>query len=212
MLDYGEVKICMLFTNIFKRSLNWTSLVHCQKLRLLDPSLQWEEHNWLPLSQHIGPIRFYNPTWLWTMMMMQLLNTSVNLLIPGHCAPTEMDQSCSGYCIPLTLHPWILLLWGYIENIHIPPMPTDLPGLRDRIWIALESMTSKMLSSMWEETDYKRIILYHTKSSQWVSVIHKHYRRNYLNFSFILRLFSNHCSKTNILQNWERLLWTSCTV
>lgn len=34
-------------------------------------------------------------------------------------------------------------------------MPRNIPGLRDRIQMALESVTSKMLSSTSEETDYK---------------------------------------------------------
>jgi len=44
------------------------------------------------------------------------------------------------------LTPWNFLLWGYIKDcVYIPPMPCDLPQLRQRIMVAVAAIDRQML-------------------------------------------------------------------
>jgi len=48
------------------------------------------------------------------------------------------------------------LLWGYIkDHVYVPPIPRDLPLLRQRIVKAVVAIDSQMLHCVWHEFDYK---------------------------------------------------------
>jgi hypothetical protein len=61
-----------------------------------------------------------------------------------------MEDPHVGHHIPLNIS-----LWGYIKDVaYIPSMPAELPELRDRIQMAIQSVTTEMLLIKWEESGY----------------------------------------------------------
>jgi hypothetical protein len=49
-----------------------------------------------------------------------------------------------------------LLLWGYVKNaVLVPPLPTDIDDLKQRITEAVAAVTCDMLWRVWEELDYQ---------------------------------------------------------
>jgi hypothetical protein len=50
----------------------------------------------------------------------------------------------------------IFFLWGYIkERVYVPPIPCDLPQLRQRIVEAVATINGQMLQLVWQELDYR---------------------------------------------------------
>ena len=46
----------------------------------------------------------------------------------------------------------IFFLWGFIKDeVYVPPLPVNLPKLRDRIREAVNAVTPDMLINIWEE-------------------------------------------------------------
>jgi hypothetical protein len=55
-------------------------------------------------------------------------------------------------------------LWGYIKDrVYVPPMPRDLPQLRQRIVEAVATIDHQMLQHVWQELDYRIDICHVTK-------------------------------------------------
>ena len=47
-------------------------------------------------------------------------------------------------------------LWGYVKGrVYVPPLPTSLDELQERINAAVNSINSDMLHSVWSELDYR---------------------------------------------------------
>ena len=45
--------------------------------------------------------------------------------------------------------------WGYVKTlVYVPPLPVTVNELKQRIAIALETVTQDMLHHVWEELDY----------------------------------------------------------
>ena len=64
----------------------------------------------------------------------------------------------------LTKPPAIFFLWGYIkERLYVPPMPRDLPQLRQRFVKAVASIDRQMSQRVWQELDYRIDINHVTK-------------------------------------------------
>ena len=47
-------------------------------------------------------------------------------------------------------------LWGFVKDqVFVPPLPANVVELRTRITAAVAKVTSEMLRSVWQETDYR---------------------------------------------------------
>ena len=66
----------------------------------------------------------------------------------------------------LALHSWSprspdmtprdFFLWGYVkERVYVPPLPTDLDELTNRITAAVKSVTEDTLRRVWDEFSYR---------------------------------------------------------
>jgi hypothetical protein len=54
------------------------------------------------------------------------------------------------------LTPCDFFLWGYVEdNVYVPPLPKDLPELRQRIVAAVGTIYVDILQCVWQELDYR---------------------------------------------------------
>ena len=54
------------------------------------------------------------------------------------------------------LTPCDYFLWGYVkEAVYVPPLPTTLNNLRQRITAAVHAVTNDMLSRVWDEFGYR---------------------------------------------------------
>jgi hypothetical protein len=66
------------------------------------------------------------------------------------CAPFRGVQICdySAACD--------FFLWGFVkDSVYIPPLPTSIQEIRDRITHALQAITADMLHRVWDEFDYR---------------------------------------------------------
>jgi len=51
--------------------------------------------------------------------------------------------------------PCDFFLWGYVKNqVYVPPLSASNPELKVRIRIAVETITTDMLQTVWNELDY----------------------------------------------------------
>jgi hypothetical protein len=49
-----------------------------------------------------------------------------------------------------------LFLWGYIKDrAFVPPLPRDLADLKARINAAVKNINAPMLTSVWQELEYR---------------------------------------------------------
>ena len=54
------------------------------------------------------------------------------------------------------LTPCDFFLWGYVKGlVYVPPLPTCVEGLKERITEALKTVTQDMLQRVWQELDYR---------------------------------------------------------
>jgi hypothetical protein len=54
------------------------------------------------------------------------------------------------------LTPCDFLLWGYVKDkVYMPPLPRDLPELRQKIVAAVDTINVDMLQHVWQELDYR---------------------------------------------------------
>jgi hypothetical protein len=52
------------------------------------------------------------------------------------------------------LTPCDFFLWGFVkDSIYVPPLPTSIHEIRDRITHALQAITADMLHRVWDEFD-----------------------------------------------------------
>ena len=52
--------------------------------------------------------------------------------------------------------PCDFFLWGYFKDqIYVPPLPASIPEMKVRIRTAIETITSDMLQTVWNELDYR---------------------------------------------------------
>ena len=80
------------------------------------------------------------------------------------CSSTALDRTCckrDNHLLPWPPHspdltPCDFFLWGFIkDSVYVPPLPTSLNKLRDRIRHALQTITADMLHQVWDESDYR---------------------------------------------------------
>ena len=58
--------------------------------------------------------------------------------------------------LSLDLTPCNFFSWGYVKTlVCVPPLPANVNELKQRIIIALETVTQDMLHYVWEELDYR---------------------------------------------------------
>ena len=51
--------------------------------------------------------------------------------------------------------PCDFFLWGYVrDEVYVPLLPASIPELKVRIRTAVETITSGMLQTVWNELDY----------------------------------------------------------
>ena len=54
------------------------------------------------------------------------------------------------------LTPCDFFLWGFVkDSVYVPPLPTSIHEIRDRITHALQAITADMLHRVWDEFDYR---------------------------------------------------------
>jgi hypothetical protein len=54
------------------------------------------------------------------------------------------------------LTPCDFFLWGFVkDSVYVPPLPTSIHELRDRITHALQAITADMLHRVWDEFYYR---------------------------------------------------------
>jgi hypothetical protein len=54
------------------------------------------------------------------------------------------------------LTPYDFFLWGFVkDSVYVPPFPTSIHEIRDRITHALQAITADMLHRVWDEFDYR---------------------------------------------------------
>jgi hypothetical protein len=54
------------------------------------------------------------------------------------------------------LAPCDFFLWGFFkDSVYVPPLPTSIHEIRDRITYALQAITADMLHWVWDEFDYR---------------------------------------------------------
>jgi hypothetical protein len=54
------------------------------------------------------------------------------------------------------LTPCDFFLWGFVkDSVYVPPLPTSIHEIRDRITHALQAITEDMLHRVWDEFDYR---------------------------------------------------------
>ena len=52
--------------------------------------------------------------------------------------------------------PCDFFLWGYVkERVYVPPLPADLDELRNRITVAVNSVTEDTLRRVWDELCFR---------------------------------------------------------
>ena len=64
------------------------------------------------------------------------------------------------------LTPCDYFLWGYVKDkVFVPPQPVSIPDLKNRITAAVETITSDLLSRVWQELDYRLYVCRVTKGA-----------------------------------------------
>ena len=57
-------------------------------------------------------------------------------------------------------------LWGYVKDqVYVPPLPASIPELKVRIRTAIETITTDMLQTVWNELDYRVYVYRITKGA-----------------------------------------------
>ena len=52
--------------------------------------------------------------------------------------------------------PCDFFLWGYVKDqVYVPPLPVSIRELKAQIRTAIETITSDMLRTVWNELDYR---------------------------------------------------------
>ena len=77
-----------------------------------------------------------------------------------HCLNVELDarDPKTWYYTPRhdTMTPCDFFLWGYVkERVYVPPFPSDLYELTNRITAAVKSVTEDTLRPVWDEFSYR---------------------------------------------------------
>ena len=54
------------------------------------------------------------------------------------------------------LTPCDFFLWGYVKGlVYLPPLPTNVVELKQRISLALDTVTENVLQRVWDELGYR---------------------------------------------------------
>ena len=61
-----------------------------------------------------------------------------------------------GHLVLLDATPCDFFLWGHVKDqVYVPPVPASIPELKVRIRTAIETITTDMLQTVWNELDYR---------------------------------------------------------
>ncbi|GBM95698.1 hypothetical protein AVEN_93187-1 [Araneus ventricosus] len=64
------------------------------------------------------------------------------------------------------LKPCDFFLWGYVKDeVYVPPMPTTLRALQERIHAAVTDIDGNMLLEVWTELYYRLDVCQETKGA-----------------------------------------------
>jgi len=64
------------------------------------------------------------------------------------------------------LTPCDYFLWGYMKDkVFVQPQPMSIPDLKNRITVAVETITPNLLSGVWQELDYRLDVCHVTKGA-----------------------------------------------
>ena len=64
------------------------------------------------------------------------------------------------------LTPCDYFLWGYVKDkVFVTPQPVSIPDLKNRITVAVETITPDLLSRVWQELDYRLDVCCVTKGA-----------------------------------------------
>jgi len=78
--------------------------------------------------------------------------------------PSEVNTSCKLVIPNASVILRDFFLWGYIkDHVYVPPLPHDLPQLRQRFVEAVAAINRQMLQHVWQELDYRVDICHVTK-------------------------------------------------
>ena len=62
--------------------------------------------------------------------------------------------------------PCDFFLWGYIKHqVYVPPLPANIPELKVPIRNTIETFTTDMLQTVWNELDYRADVCRITKGA-----------------------------------------------
>ena len=90
---------------------------------------------------------------IFTSMVNRIINTSRNERVTQQVYDTYL-QIWPTWSPDLT--PCDYFLWGYVtDKVSVPPQPVSIPDSKNRITVAVETITPDLLSRVWQEFDYR---------------------------------------------------------
>jgi hypothetical protein len=106
----------------------------------LMPQLHEDSHNFI-FQQDGAPAHFH-------LDVRHYLNASFPQRWIGHVANVDLPLL---RCQVADLAPCGFFLWGYVKDaVFVPPLPTDIDDLKQRITEAVAAVTCDMLRRVWE--------------------------------------------------------------
>lgn len=101
----------------------------------------------------------------WSTNVRNFLNTELPHRWIGRAGPGDVPRLPWPPRSP-DLTPCDFFLWGYVKDkVYVPPMPTTLQELKERITAAVTDIDINMLSNVWMELDYRLDVCRVTKGA-----------------------------------------------
>ena len=89
----------------------------------------------------------------WKLTVWAYLNDNLPKIWIGHAGGEDNMMLKWPPCSP-DLTASNFFLWGYVKSlVYVPPLPANVNELKQRITIALKTVTQDMLHCVWEELD-----------------------------------------------------------
>ena len=82
------------------------------------------------------------------------LDATIDAVALPACSVKENgDRTAKGFP---DITPCDFFFWGYVKvAVYVPPLPATLEELKNRIFTAVESVSTDMLVRVWQELDYR---------------------------------------------------------
>ena len=82
---------------------------------------------------------------------MHSVTIKIYRVIQNYCQGFNNIPPCSPDATPCDFY-----LWGYVKDqAYVPPLPASIPELKVRNRTAIETITTDMLQTVWNELDYR---------------------------------------------------------